>query len=121
MTIHQLREKPGAEMSARLAGFERRFTYPLGPGRSFRISHGEDYPRFFRSMGLASCFVAEQGEEIVGAISVAIRPLLMPDGQARPSAYVGDLKVAAGLRGSLVFLKLAQAALAWARPQVSCG
>ncbi len=121
MIIHALREKPAAQLSARLAEFERGFRYPLGPGRWFRISHGEDYPRFFRSMGLANCFVAEQGEEIVGAVSVAIRPLLMPDGQVRQSAYVGDLKVAAGLRGSLVFLKLAQAALAWARPQVSCG
>ena len=43
-----------------LARFEEQFTYPLGPGRTLRISHGDDYPRFFRAIGDAACFVAER-------------------------------------------------------------
>ena len=110
MTLYRLREPPEPTLARALAEFERRFTYPLGPGRSFRISHGEDYPRFFRAMGPATCFVMEQGGRVVGALGVAIRPLQFPDGIRRPAAYIGDLKVDPDVRGSLVFLRLAQAA-----------
>jgi hypothetical protein len=94
MTVHALREKPPPELAKALAEFEARFTYPLGPGRSFRISHGEDYARFFRAT-------------------------LMPDGSARQVAYIGDLKIDPAARGGAVLLRLGLAALAWGRPQVS--
>lgn len=118
MTLHSLRESPGPALARALADFERGFTYPLGPGRWFRISHGEDYPRFFRAMGPATCYVAELDRCVVGALGVAIRPLMLPDGSRRPTAYIGDLKVARGARGAWVFLRMARAADAWARPQV---
>jgi hypothetical protein len=117
--ILRLRDRPADDVARELAAFEERFTYPLGPGRRFTISHGEDYPRFFRAMGEARCFVARRGSEVVGALGVAIRPLVMPDGTRRTVAYVGDLKVAATMRGTLVFLRLAQAAYRWARPKVT--
>jgi hypothetical protein len=119
VTIHPLRSAPSPELAKALAEFESRFTYPLGPGRSFRISHGEDYPRFFRAIGNATCFVAERACRVVGAVSVAVRPIMTPDGSLRQAAYIGDLKVDPEERGSLVFLRLAQAADAWARPQVT--
>jgi len=118
MTIHALRDRPTPQLARALAEFERRFTYPLGPGRSFRISHGEDYPRFFRAMGPATCFIAQRDHRLVGAMGVAIRPLLMPDGSQREVAYIGDLKVDPDARGTAAFLRLALTALAWARPQV---
>src|SRR5947209_14573153 len=118
MTIHALRDRPTPQLARALAEFERRFTYPLGPGRSFRISHGDDYPRFFRAMGPATCFIAQKEDRVIGALGVAIRPLLMPDGNQRAVAYIGDLKVDPDARGTAVFLRLALAAVAWARPQV---
>jgi hypothetical protein len=118
MNLHALTQQPSPTLARALAEFESRFTYPLGPGRSFRISHGEDYPRFFRAMGRATCFVAERNGGVLGVVAVAIRPLIMPDGSRRQAAYIGDLKVDPSVRGTLVFLKLARAAEAWARPQV---
>ncbi|MGA2231199.1 MAG: N-acetyltransferase, partial [Tepidisphaeraceae bacterium] len=119
MTLHELREPPTVTLASALAEFEARFAYPLGPGRSFRISHGEDYPRFFRAMGRATCFVAEREGRVTGALSVALRPIIEPAGSQRLAAYIGDLKVDPDMRGSLVFLRLAQAAQAWAGPVVS--
>jgi hypothetical protein len=54
---------------------------------------------------------------VLGAVGVAIRPLIMPDGSRRQAAYIGDLKVDPGARGTLVFIRLARAVEAWARPQ----
>lgn len=119
MNLHVLRDGPSPSLATALAEFDMRFSYPLGAGRSFRISHGEDYPRFFRAMGDARCFVAEQDGRVIGALGIAIRTVTMPDGSVRKTAYIGDLKVDATARGSFVLLRLAQAADAWARPQVS--
>jgi hypothetical protein len=70
-------------------------------------------------MGPATCFVAEKNDRVLGVVGVAIRPLLMPDGNQRDVAYIGDLKVDPGVRGTMVFLRLAQAAHAWARARVN--
>ena len=50
MNVHALETVDSAPMAGALKRFERQFTYPLGSGRSFRISHGDDYVRFFRAM-----------------------------------------------------------------------
>ncbi|HZL36246.1 MAG TPA: GNAT family N-acetyltransferase [Tepidisphaeraceae bacterium] len=118
MTLHELRDQPSAARTRALASFEEKFTYPLGPGRWFRISHGDDYPRFFRSMGEATCLIVEDEGRVLGAVGIAIRPLILSDGQMCPTAYIGDLKVDPDLHGSRVFLTLARAALNWARPRV---
>lgn len=119
MTLHALRERPAPNLAAALAEFESRFAYPLGPGRSFRISHGEDYPRFFRAIGAATCFAVEKDGRVIGTLGLAIRSLRVPDGSERSAAYIGDLKIDPGARGTLVLLRLARAADAWARPQVT--
>src|SRR4029077_10210784 len=108
MTLHALRDRPSSELARALAEFDSRFSYPLGPGRSFRISHGEDYPRFFRAMGEAACFVAERQGEVLGTIGCALRRVLSPDGRERDAVYVGDLKVAPPARGGRVLVRLAQ-------------
>ena len=66
MNLHHLSGPPTPELARALATFEEQFTYPLGPDRWFRISHGDDYPRFFRAIGEAACFVAERDGRVVG-------------------------------------------------------
>lgn len=88
--------------------FERQFRYPLGEHQSFRISHGEDYSRFYRAIGEATCFAAEHRGEVVGVLSTAIRQLLLPWGNREEVVYVGDLKVApSGVSGFALFQLMA--------------
>ena len=119
MTVHPLAGPPPPGLAAALATFERQFVYPLGPGRSFRISHGDDYTRFLRSMGDARCFVAERAGAVLGTLGVAVRRLRLPGGATCDAAYVADLKVDAAARRSVVMGRLVAAAVAWARPRVT--
>ncbi len=119
MIMHQLREAPDPELSAALEAFEKQFRYPLGPGRFFRIDHGADYPRFFRAMGTACCFVAARDGRVVGALGAALRSLLLPDGGTVTALYLGDLKVAPAARGGPVLVRLLQAARAWTGDQTA--
>jgi hypothetical protein len=121
MTLHALQDAPSPELARALAEFEKQFTYPLGPGRTFRISHGEDYPRFFRAMGEAVCFVAEDKGRVLGALGVAVRRLLLPDGSELRVAYIGDLKVDPAARKGLTFLQMAWAAQAWIGARATAG
>ena len=119
MTVLRIEDAPPAELARRLARFEAQFRYPLGPGRTFRIEHGDDYTRFFRAMGPAASFVDEDEGRIRGVISVALRRLVQPDGSERVSAYVGDLKVDPASRNGRSLVRLAQAARGWAAPRAS--
>src|SRR5689334_21167798 len=92
MTIHQVSGPPSPELAQALAEFEEPFTYPLGAGRFFRISHGSDYTLFFRAQGDAACFIAENQGRVIGALGTSIRTLWLPDGSERKVAYFGDLK-----------------------------
>jgi hypothetical protein len=118
MKIHQISGAPSSALARALAEFEAPFSYPLGPGQSFSISHGEDYTAFFRAQGDAACFIAEHRGRISGTLGAAIRRLSMPDGGERRVAYLGDLKIAAEARGGMVLVRLARAAEAWLRPKV---
>lgn len=110
--IHQLRSAPAPDMQARLADFERQFDYPLGADRRFVISHGEDYPRFFRAMGEATCLVAEDGAGVVGTLATVTRRLVTPVGRTLEVTYLADLKIAPAVRRGFVLKRLALAALA---------
>jgi hypothetical protein len=118
MIVHQLTGPPPSDLARALAEFEAGFTYPLGPGRSFRIEHGVDYPRFFRAIGEAVSFVVIQEDRVVGTLGVAVQRLRCPDGKERPVAYLGDLKVAPQARGGGVLRGLARVALPWLLPRV---
>src|SRR5258705_9398947 len=115
MKINQLSGPPSPELASALAEFELPFTYPLGPEKFFRISHGEDYTLFFRAQGEGACFIAEDQGRVVGALGTAIRRLWMPDGGERSAAYFGDLKIAGKARGGAVLVRLARAAEDWLR------
>ena len=53
MIVQRIHSPPDPELADALSAFEQHFRYPLGRTRTFRISHGPDYPRFFRAMGKA--------------------------------------------------------------------
>ncbi len=118
MIVHRIHAAPAPELARALAAFENQFRYPFGPGRTFRISHGEDYPRFFRAMGDGVSFIAMQEGSVIGTLSAAIRRLALPDAGERFVAYVGDLKVARGARRGRAVVALAHAAREWAAPRV---
>ena len=115
MTILKLQGLPPENLSLALVAFESQFHYPLGPGRSFRIAHSEDYPRFFRAVGEGVTFVAVQKGRVLGTVGVAMRQLLMPDGTDRLVSYIGDLKIAEEDRGRRVLWRLIGAVKAWVR------
>lgn len=116
MKIEQLCARPEPALAAALARFELQFRYPLGPGRWFRIDHGDDYPRFFRAIGEAACFVALDGGEVLGTIGCARARLREPGGTTRDVVYLGDLKLDPGARGGRVLLRLIAAVRGWAEP-----
>src|SRR6476620_2196577 len=118
MKIHQLSGEPTPTLAQALAEFEKPFTYPLGPGKFFRISHGEDYTLFFRALGDAACFIAEDQGRVLAVLGTAIRPLRLPNGSECAAGYLGDLKIAANARGGTALVRLARAAEAWLRPKV---
>lgn len=109
MTITELHGPPDADLSSALTAFESQFHYPLGSDQSFRITHGKDYPRFFRAIGEATSFVAIQDGAVTGTAGLAVRRLLMPDGTARLVGYIGDLKIAENSRGTRILWRLTQA------------
>jgi len=98
-------------MQSKLAQFERQFDYPLGADRRFVISHGDDYTRFFRAMGDATCLVVENGAGVLGTLATVTRRLVTPVGHTREVTYLADLKIAPGARGGFVLKRLALAAL----------
>jgi len=110
---------PPPELALALADFERQFTYPLGPVRSFRIEHGEDYARFYRSQGTARCIVRVEQSRVIGVLCAAVRSLLLPDGADTPVAYIGDLKIAREARLGMTLLRLGQECKTWA--SAHCG
>jgi hypothetical protein len=120
MNVYHLTAAPDPELAGALARFEEQFTYPLGPGRSFRISHGADYPRFFRAIGDAVCFVAERKGEVLGALGLAATRV-RAHGTDQPAIYLGDLKVAPAARGGRVLMRLAEAGAEWCRRRAVCG
>jgi hypothetical protein len=115
VTVHTLEDCPDHRLATALEEFEKQFTYPLGPGRTFRISHGSDYPRFFRAMGEAASFVAEREGQVIGVLGAAIRSVRLPSGKTIPTLYLGDLKVQSSARGGRTLPLLAAKARQWAR------
>ena len=113
MNVHALETVASSRLAGALDRFERQFTYPLGPGRSFRISHGDDYVRFFRAMGEARCFVAERDQRVLGVLGASLRTLLFPGGERRSVLYLGDLKVDPAVQGGRMVLRLAAAVKTW--------
>ncbi|MGD9682495.1 MAG: hypothetical protein AB7W16_15015 [Candidatus Obscuribacterales bacterium] len=102
MTVHELIESGESSLEE----FEASFSYPLGEGRRFHISHGEDYGLFFRSMGESAVLVAESRNGPVGTIAVCLRELRAPDGSQTSCAYIGDLKLSSSGSGRALLTML---------------
>ncbi|MGC4017124.1 MAG: GNAT family N-acetyltransferase [Luteolibacter sp.] len=120
MKIHVLTQPAPPALGLALEEFESQFAYPLGPRRSFRISHGLEYLPFFQAIGEASVLVAERDGKVVGTLAFVRRPLELTSsgmGTERRSAhYLCDLKVAPSARGSIVLSRLLQEAKARIEP-----
>lgn len=90
-----------------LARFEEQFRYPLGDGRFFRISHGEDYGAFFRSLGSPKYLLVLNDEGEVAAFTAAVRrPVRRPRGQVQELWYLCDFKIAKPYRGGRTFVSM---------------
>ncbi len=110
MSVTVLEGDPDAPLAVALARFEREFTYPLGPGRRFRIAHGGDAWRFFHALGEAAYALdRDAAGAVVGALGAALRRAVAPHGGERDVLYLGDLKVAGAARGGLVLIRLMRA------------
>jgi len=119
VNIRALDAQPDATLAQALGRFESRFTYPLGESTAFRVSHGDDYSRFYRAMGDSRVVIAERGGEVLGTLGGAVREVRSPDGGSLSALYVGDLKVLPGLEAGLVLVRLAAVLMAWAAPRVT--
>jgi len=117
MKLVELDAATAARLRQPLAEFEREFRYPLGPQRSFRVSHGEDYGAFVRALGVGATFVVADGDRVLGAMSVAQRELRTPVGDCEPTLYICDLKVLPRSRQGFVLRELLRAALRWGIPR----
>jgi hypothetical protein len=108
MRIQVLSGRPDERLSKALQAFEQQFRYPLDQGW-FRIAHGDDYSAFYRSLGTATCIVAEDDQGIAGVCCAATRTLHRPGMPPQQVLYLGDLKVASKLRGGRVLWRLSEA------------
>jgi hypothetical protein len=88
-----------------LARFEAQFRYPLGDGRFFRISHGEDYGAFFRSFGAPRYILVLDDEGEVAAFTAGVRrPIRRRNGSVQEMWYLCDFKIAKPYRGGRTFI-----------------
>lgn len=111
MTLHSYDSYVPAGVAAALSEFEKEFTYPLGPACRFRISHGDDYLGFARTMGDATLLVTADDGEITGGIARVKKALGLRGDPGGPVViksvhYLCDLKVRSEHRGSLVLSRL---------------
>ncbi|MCO8125134.1 hypothetical protein NHH03_25585 [Stieleria sp. TO1_6] len=122
MKIDVFDRRPPDPFAAALHEFESQFHYPLGSDASFRISHGDDYTRFFRAIGDARCFVASDAGMVHGVISVALCDLHQPGGEVVRGVYFCDLKIKpAGIGRGRVLIKLFAAVKDWIGQQAQFG
>jgi hypothetical protein len=108
MKVTLLHEPPNGGLAVELNEFERQFRYPLDQGW-FRIDHGDDYNRFYRSLGESVYVIARDDSGILGVCSAARRELHRPGRPNQATLYLGDLKIAVRARGGLTLLRLANA------------
>lgn len=121
MTVLTLTAAPDGELAPRLEEFERQFRYPLGPSRTFRVSHGRCYLPFFQAMGETRLLVATRDEEVLGTLAIVTRRLVerpnsadvggstaaaRTTARAKPIHYLCDLKVHPEARGGPVLASL---------------
>jgi hypothetical protein len=91
--------------STQLARFEAQFRYPLGDGRHFRISHGEDYGAFFRSLGAPRyILVLDDGGEVAAFTAAVRRPVPKRHSPPQDMWYLCDFKIAKPHRGGRTFI-----------------
>jgi len=108
MQILRITERNRLELQPGLEALETQATYPLGSD-FFKIDHGDDYFHFFRRLGLLTYYaIVHDDGTVIGAAAGILRRLpFKPDGVARRTFYLCDLKISPAHRGRNVSLKLA--------------
>ena len=81
------------EWTRELSEFERNFQYPLGKNSFFRISHGDDYTRFFRALGKSTSLVSTNKQNSVCSSISIVRRNLYHATERIQAYYLADLKV----------------------------
>jgi hypothetical protein len=83
-----------------LRAIERATEYPIADGAdAFTIDHGQDYSRFFTTLGHDARFVlALDGDRVVGGVAGVARNVRMGDRMV-PAVYGADWKLAPEARG----------------------
>jgi len=97
---------PAAETGPYVEGLraiERATEYPIADGAdAFTIDHGQDYTRFFTTLGSDARFVlALDGDRVVGGVAGIARNVRIR-GRMVPALYGADWKVAPDWRGKRV-------------------
>ena len=97
---------PAAEIGPYVEGLraiERATEYPISDGAdAFTIDHGQDYTRFFTTLGSDARFVlALEGNRVVGGVAGIARNVRIL-GRMVPALYGADWKVASEWRGKRV-------------------
>lgn len=82
-----------------LSRLEDEMTYPLG-SEFFKISHGNNYLRFFQRLGDVHLYVLLDGKKIAGVACGVIRMVLDRKGQKQKTWYLCDLKIRKEYRGN---------------------
>jgi hypothetical protein len=95
-------------LQSEMTVFEKSFSYPLGESDSFRISHGVDYGRFFRSIGKSRIYLARKKEQIVGSMAVIERSVYINNKQSK-ALYIGDLKIKPEAGGKVLYCLIKEA------------
>jgi hypothetical protein len=70
-------------------------------------------------MGEAASLIACRDGRVVGTLGLALRKLVLPNGERQPSAYLGDLKISPSAQGGRVLPRLADRARDWVGQRVT--
>jgi hypothetical protein len=108
MNVRIVTDSCNPALTAALQTFESQFHYPLGQGW-FRISHGQEYLGFYRSMGQARAIIVEDSQGIAGVCCATKRELHHPRYGSRQILYLGDLKLAQRARSGRILWTLLKA------------
>jgi hypothetical protein len=103
MRIHRVGFENRDKYNQALLQFEAFFRYPLGKDY-FTINHGDDYFKFFDTLGEPYFFIAKESDEIIGVCVAVLRTIDIPPQEK--VWYLCDTKVHPNYQGHGVVQKI---------------
>jgi len=86
-----------------VADFEQDFKYTIDQKHCFRVSHGMDYGRFYRSLGKCRLYIAREKNKVLGSMALVQRTITVRGHQTK-ALYIGDLKIAPEAGSRILYL-----------------